>query len=190
MNKKIPDIQDFELIKMALNNDQKAFSMLAARYEKSVSAYIQHFVIQENDAEDICQETFDKAFRNLNSYNPEYAFSTWLYSIAQNSCLDFFRKKRISTTELVSAEIKEGGSSGWVTASAPSPEENLISEQTVDELIKAIESLPTTYRDVAKLRFVYEYAYEEIATELNIPVNTVKTRVKRAKEILNREWKS
>jgi RNA polymerase sigma-70 factor (ECF subfamily) len=110
MKKKVSDIQDIELIKMALENDQKAFSMLVARYEKSVSAYIQHFVIQENDAEDICQETFDKAFRNLTGYNPEYAFSTWLYSIAQNSCLDFFRKKRISTTELVSAEIKEGGS--------------------------------------------------------------------------------
>lgn len=92
--KKIIYKEDAELIKEALKNNQSAYSRLVEKHHDSVYAYILGIISQTQDAEDICQETFDKAFRNLAFYNPRWAFSTWLFTIAQNTSLDYYRKKK------------------------------------------------------------------------------------------------
>ncbi len=179
---------DNDLVIKALNGEQKAITALMDKYQKHIFAYIQTYVKSNADAEDLCQECFNKAFRNLKSYNSEYAFSTWLFNIAQNICIDYYRKKKLNLVPLSEGDSKNE-KENW-TNSVPSPEETIISVQTVEDLIRAIDSLDKIYRDAAILRFIKEYAYEEIAKELNLPLNTVKTRVKRAKDQFLKKWKN
>jgi RNA polymerase sigma-70 factor (ECF subfamily) len=179
---------DRELINKALENNQEAFFMLVDKYRDSVSAYVQGIIAQAQDAEDICLETFDKAFRNLSLYNPKWAFSTWLFTIAQNTALDYHRKMKINLSPLNNLESLDGNI-GAVDL-AQSPEESLITHQTFEELMNAIKMLDVKYRRVAELRYIHEFAYEEIAKELDLPLNTVKTRLNRAKKLLTHIWKS
>jgi RNA polymerase sigma-70 factor (ECF subfamily) len=158
------------------------------KYRDSVSSFIQGIIAQTQDVEDICQESFDKAFRSLPSYNPKWSFSTWLFTIAQNTSLDYYRKKKTNLSPMNNFDSMEGNL-GAVDL-AQSPEESLITQQTFEELIKAIKALDIKYRKVAELRFIHEFAYEEIAKELNLPVNTVKTHINRAKKLLNDKWKN
>lgn len=185
---KITCTDDAELIKDALAGNQSACFMLVDKYKDSVSSFIQGIISQSQDVEDICQETFDKAFRNLPQYNPQWAFSTWLFTIAQNTALDHYRKLRTNLSPVNNPEPLE--SNIGAVDLAQSPEERLITHQTFDNLLKAIKSLDVKYRKVAELRFIHEFAYEEIAKELNLPLNTVRTRINRAKKLLNDIWKS
>jgi len=180
--------EETQLIKDALENNQAACSRLVEKYREPVQTFILGIITQAQDAEDICQETFDKAFRNLAMYNSRWAFSTWLFTIAQNTSLDYYRKKRVSPPHLNNLDSLDGDSG--VMDLAQSPEESLITNQTFDELITAIKALDPKYRKVAELRFIQEFAYEEIANELSLPLNTVKTRISRVKKLLNNIWKS
>ncbi|MCK9305370.1 MAG: sigma-70 family RNA polymerase sigma factor [Bacteroidales bacterium] len=179
---------DKDLVGKALLGDQHSFSLLMERYYDPVYIYILQIIDNPDDAEDITQETFNKAFRNLSTYNSEWAFSTWLITIAKNSALDFYRKIRTRSNAGIS--IRED-SSELITAAemAQSPEEKMISRQTCDQLVNSLKKLGLKYRRVAELRFIHEYAYEEIARELNIPVNTVRTRLNRARKHLIGIWK-
>lgn len=179
---------DKELISEALKNHQDAYSMLVDKYRDSVFAFVQGFITQSQDVEDICLETFDKAFRNLHSYDPKWAFSTWLFTIAQNTALDYHRKMRTNFSPLNNIEALEGNI-GAVDL-AQSPEESMITHQSFEELMRAIRLLDIKYRRVAELRYIHEFAYEEIAKDLGLPLNTVKTRISRAKKLLNNLWKS
>jgi len=176
------------LIKEALENNQSACSRLVEKYREPVQTFILGIIPHAQDAEDICQETFDKAFRNLATYNSRWAFSTWLFTIAQNTSLDYYRKKKSTPPPLNNLDCLDGDSE--IIDHAQSPEENLITNQTFDKLINAIKALDPKYRKVAELRFIQEFAYEEIARELSLPINTVKTRISRVKKLLNNIWKS
>ncbi len=188
MENKIVSTDDTELIKEALKGNQSACFILVDKYKDSVSSFIQGIISQSQDVEDICQETFDKAFRNLSQYNPQWAFSTWLFTIAHNTALDHYRRLRTNLSPVNNPEPLE--SNIGAVDLAQSPEERLITHQTFDKLLKAIKSLDIKYRKVAELRFIHEFAYEEIAKELKLPLNTVRTRINRAKKLLNDIWKS
>jgi len=178
------------LIKNAVSNDQGSFFKLFERYNDQVYAFILGIIPQPQDAEDICQETFDKAFRNIGTYNPEWAFSTWLYKIAQNTAFDFYRKRMSNISQ--TGNNSTGGYIESIESSeiTRSPEEDLITQQTFEQLIRAIKTLDIKYRKVAELRFIHDYAYEEIAKELGLPVNTIKTHINRARKLLTERWKN
>ena len=173
------DLSDRQLIELALGQDQGAFSTLLERYRNSLMAHVLNYVQIAVDAEDICQRSFEKAFRDIGSYNPKYAFSTWLYTIAQNEAIDHLRKVKngVSSVSLETPGVMT--ISGVVT-----PEDKIMEDQAVSELITYIEGLPSTYRDVAELRFIKDYAYEDISSVLAIPIGTVKTRINRARKML------
>jgi RNA polymerase sigma-70 factor (ECF subfamily) len=180
---------DQDLINKALQGDQKGFSSLMDRYYDTVYIQILQIIDNPEDAEDICQETFNKAFNSLLSYNSEWAFSTWLGTIARNSALDHYRKMKIRLS--ANTAVREESSDLIVAVDlAYSPEDKLISRQAYDQLVNAIKTLDPKYRKAAELRFIHEYAYEEIAKELNIPLNTVRTRLNRARKKLVEAWKS
>ncbi len=173
------DLSDKQLIELALEEDQGAFSVLLGRYRNSLMSHVLNYVQIAADAEDICQRSFEKAFRDIGNYNPKYAFSTWLYTIAQNEAIDHLRKVRSS---LNSVSLEAPGVmtiSGVVT-----PEDKIMEDQAVSELITYIESLPATYREVAEMRFIKDFAYEDISSSLGIPLGTVKTRINRARKML------
>lgn len=184
---------DRELITMAIRGQQEAYTALVERYSKGLTMYISeflsgsksndNFVEQAEEPKDICQEAFHRAFLKISDYNPQYEFSTWLFNIARNVAIDYMRKRKIPAS---GKEIDDSNSEVHSTSSGIniSPEEEMIVEQEYKRLIELIERLDDKYREVAKLRFINEYAYDEIAKELDLQLNTVRTRIKRAKEQL------
>jgi RNA polymerase sigma-70 factor (ECF subfamily) len=186
-SKHIKKISDKSLVEQALQKREEAYSAIVSRYQERVTKYILLLVSNNDDAKDISQETFEKAFGMLHSYDPQYAFSTWLFTIAKNCCIDFLRKQRLNVRSIET--MTNSDDPGGRSSSVPSPEENFIFEQEIDKLKRHIEKLPELYREVAELRFLHEYAYEEIAKELNLPLGTIKTRIRRAKEHLIKDGK-
>ncbi len=178
-----------ELAESALLGDENSFHILMERFYDSVYINVLQIIDNTEDAEDICQETFNKAFWSLASYNSDWAFSTWLITIAKNCAIDFYRKKK--TRASIGNAIREDTSELAIAAEmAHSPEEKMISKQAYDQLVYAIKKLGPKYRKAAELRFIHEYAYEEIAQELEIPLNTVRTRINRARKKLMETWKN
>ena len=175
------------LIKKAINGDQNACTAIVKLYRNAVLAHITSYISQPEDAEDICQEAFQKCFKNLSSYDPKYAFSTWLYTIAENCSFDFYRKRKLSVR--LSDNLSSEELASDINNSVPGPEENMINTQEIESLVKSIQKLAPKYRKIAELRFIQEYPMEEISKELSIPLNTVKTRISRAKKILIEQWK-
>lgn len=161
-------LTDRELIDLACSGEQIAFTILFERYHYGVLSHI-----RGEESQDICQETFNKAFRNITSYNSKYEFSTWLYNIAKNTAIDYIRRHKRVVEAIDNQEDKQS-----------SPEEKLIGLQEVEKVLAAIEQLPQIYRDVIYLHGVQEFAYEEIAKKLNISLSTVKVRLLRAKRKL------
>ena len=182
---KLTNLTDQELVRLALEQNQVAFIVLYTRYNSGVKSHIAHYVSQKEDIEDICLESFQKAFSQLASYNPEYKFSTWIYRIARNTAFDHLsshdrERNNMPTTsindELV--ELKE------LPATMHNPEEDIINQQEYDKWLNNIEKLKEDYRTVARMNLIENFGYKEIAEALDMPINTVKTKIRRAKAML------
>ena len=187
------EVPDNTLITAALNGDQNAYSHLVEKYKDGLTLYVNELVshLKNSDGiielaeepQDIVQEAFHKAFQALDTYMPQYKFSTWLFNIAKNIAIDYARKRKITIgANLTPDNIHNLANIG--SGIKNSPEDKLISSQEYNTLIRKINSLDPKYREPATLRFIKEYEYNEIAQELNLGLNTVKTRLKRAKEML------
>jgi len=175
--------QDRDLVVLALSGNQQAFSQLMLRHKESLLYYIRRQFSIGEAADDLLLIIFDKAFRKLESYDPQFAFSTWLFSIAEHSCIDHIRKQKALLQSLRFMRTHDPNSSELITDQS-NPESDMIASQEVAMLLHCINKLKPIYREPARLRFLHDYAYEEIAKELSIPQGTVKTRIHRAKEIL------
>lgn len=173
MKEKSADILDEELVRRAAEcGDQTAYTILHERYKAQLEIYVRDMLASNpEDPADITQIALLKAFNNLNNYNPSYKFSTWLYNIAKNTVIDTLRKQK--------GNIEHG-----YYGVSRSPEDEYISMQSFSEIMSRIKSLDPKYREVAELRFIKELAYDEIAVLTKLPINTVRTRVRRAKEQL------
>lgn len=179
-----------KLIKMALGGDQKAYEKLLKRYENGISNMIYQMVKNREETRDLVQETFIKAFHSLESYNDTYAFSTWLYKIAFNNCIDAIRKKKLKTLSLDKPIIlKEGEVTQEIRDDSLSPEKKYIFSERKNLIQDTIDTLPEKYRMVILLRHQEEKSYEEISQALKIPIGTVKARIFRAREILKKKLK-
>jgi len=179
-------LQDYVLVQQAIKGDEKSFAELMGRYRDSIYFMLLKMVANKVDAEDLTIDAFTKAFRNLSQYSPSFAFSTWLFKIATNNCIDFLRKKK---TDLVSidgppAEGSDQDSSISLSSDTLDPEEELIREQKFILMRDVVEKLKPRYRMLIELRYFKEYSYEEIAAELEIPIGTVKAQLFRARELL------
>ena len=136
------------------------------------------------DAEDLTIEAFGKAFRSIDSYTPRFAFSTWLFMIATNNCIDFIRKKQSSPIPVNQDKDIMDTMTVNIQSDLPDPEETLINDQKIATLRKIVTQLKSPYREIIELRYYKEYSYEEIAAELKIPIGTVKAQLYRAKTLL------
>ena len=179
---KLTNLQDTELVRLALEQNQAAYIVLYTRYNAGVRSHISRYVSQKEDVEDICLESFQKAFSQLGSYNPEYKFSTWIYRIARNTAFDHLsrhdrEKNNMPTTSINEdfAELKE------LPATMHNPEETIINQQEYDKWLNNIEKLKDDYKAVAKMNLIDNFGYKEIADALDMPINTVKTKIRRAK---------
>lgn len=178
--------EDYRLVTMAINGNQQAYTKLTTRYWHSVFHKMVQMVNNREDAHDLTQEAFGKAFHKLPTYAPKFAFSTWLFKIAKNNCIDYIRKKRLITFS-IDDPIEAGSANDYsnnIQAEILDPEEEVIRAQKLEMVQSMVNGLTMKYKSMIILRFYEEKSYDEIATQLDIPLGTVKAQLFRAKELL------
>jgi RNA polymerase sigma-70 factor (ECF subfamily) len=178
--------RDFVIIERANKGDQGAYAELLDLYRESIYYLVLKMVNSNEFAEDLTIEVFGKAFSNLKQYQPNYAFSTWLYRIATNNCIDFIRKQRISTTSIDSTFDDGEGEKMHIQIKEESlnPEERAMKKQKSKYLRQVVKKLKPHYSKLIELRYFKELSYEEIAAEMEMPLGTVKAQLFRAREFL------
>lgn len=176
---------DFKLVSRAREGDQKAYADLMHRYKDSIYFMALKMVNNKEDAMDLTVETFAKAFEKLDKYQPEFAFSTWLFRVGTNNCIDFIRKKKLNTTSM-SGMIDDDGDERplQIKSDTLNPEEVSMKKEQSQTLKILIDSLPARYRNLIVLRYFDELSYEEIAEQLDLPLGTVKAQLFRARYLL------
>lgn len=178
---------DYKLVVRAVEEgDQNAYAELMDRYRDSIYFMLLKMVNNKDDADDLTIEAFGKAFNRLHQYTPNYAFSTWLFKIASNNCIDFIRKRK---KNLMSIDNPISGNDGdemtiEIRDKKRNPEEEAIARQKAELMRNVVEKLKPRYRRLIELRYFKEYSYEEIADELDLPLGTVKAQLFRAREFL------
>lgn len=177
---------DLVLVDQAKNGSQVAFGELMERYRESIYFMMYKMVKNQDDADDLTIEAFGKAFSRLEQYSPSFAFSTWLFKIASNNCIDFMRKKRVKVTSMDTGYTTHDGEVIYFDARATGqdPEEAIIYNQKVRHMRNLVEKLKPRYRELVELRYFDELSYEEIAESLNLPLGTVKAQLFRARDYL------
>ena len=182
---------DQELVRQALAGNQAAYQELLQRHQKVIFTVVSKLVRNREEARDLVQETFMKAFGSLATYREEYQFSTWLHRIASNCAIDFIRKKKI---EALSLDQPIQTKDSQVTLEVPdwsaNPEAEWVEKQRSLTIQEAIDSLPQGYKEVILYRHKEEKSYQEIAVILGIPVGTVKARIFRGRELLKKKLKA
>jgi RNA polymerase sigma-70 factor (ECF subfamily) len=182
--------EDKKLIERALNGDETGYRTLLEKYRNLVFSIMLKMVRNKQEAEDLTQEAFMKAFASLASFNDEFAFSTWLMKIASNNCIDFLRKKKLRTYSIHEPiQYKDEKIEIEIPDRDPTPERTLIQSERSKMIEQTINELPERYRYVIILRHKEEKSYEEIAEIMNLPLGTVKAQIFRAREILNKRLK-
>jgi RNA polymerase sigma factor (sigma-70 family) len=178
---------DLKLVQAAIRKgDQKAYASLMGRYRDSVYFMLLKMVGNKDDADDLTIEAFGKAFKRLDQYTPNFAFSTWLFKIATNNCIDFIRKKKNNTFSIDKPyENDEGGELNFTLRSDfPDPEETMQQKQKINMMHDVVDKLKPRYRQLVEMRYFEELSYEEISLKLELPIGTVKAQLFRARELL------
>jgi RNA polymerase sigma factor (sigma-70 family) len=175
---------DLIIIRSVLSGDSSQFALLWQKYNKQIFANVLKLVRSIDDADDIVQDTFLKAFNALHSYNQTFPFPAWLYKIASNTCIDYFRRKRIRPISIENIN-REGGDIYDIIPDKSIPiDVNIINNETKEQLLKAVEQLPSRYKQCIQLRHFEELSYEEISIKMNLPLGTVKITLFRARKML------
>ncbi len=180
--------RDLDLVESAKKGNQKAFTQLLEYYRDSIFHLLINMVKSEDDAEDLTLETFGKAFKSLDQYIPNFAFSTWLFKIASNKGVDFLRKRRNKVTH-IPLQSNETEENNWqpihsLKFAGLDPEETLIAKQNTIFTRKIIQNLSEPYKEIIEMRYLDELSYLEIAEQLELPVGTVKARLHRGRELM------
>jgi len=189
-NASASSLEDDKLVKRAVKGEDDACSKLVSKYREPLQYHIGKMIREREQAEDLVQEVFMKAFDNLESYNSNYAFSTWIYRIATNHTIDFLRKRKLKTLSINDPVSTKDGE-----MEVQLPDENfetdraIIRKQRQKMIEHEINSLPEKYRVVIRMRHMEELSYQEISDELDLPLGTVKAHIFRAREMLYKSLK-
>ena len=179
--------KDYQLVLRALNDkDQRAYTEIMGRYKDSVYFMLLKMVNNSDDAEDLTIETFSKAFKRLDQYSPQFAFSTWLFKIASNHSIDFIRKNRIKAVSIDQGYSNADGESYVIPVKEDSldPEESMQKDERVQRMRDVVEKLKPRYKRLVELRYFEEKSYEEISEILELPLGTVKAQLFRARDFM------
>ena len=181
-------VYDYKLVVAALQNgDQKAYAELLNRYRDGIFFTMLKMCNNKDDADDLTIEAFGRAFKKLEQYSPDFAFSTWLFKIATNNAIDFIRKKK--QTYAISLDQKTESSdypdhSVNVKANTPDPEEMYIKKQKTEEIRLLVDNLKPRYKSMVEMFYFQELTHEEISVQLNMPLGTIKAQLFRARDLL------
>ncbi|MDR1725659.1 MAG: sigma-70 family RNA polymerase sigma factor [Bacteroidales bacterium] len=179
--------RDYDLVRRALEyGDQKAYANLLELYREPIYYMILQMIKNDAEADDLTIEAFGKAFKNLESYTPTYAFSTWLFTIATNNCIDYIRRKKMNMISLDADCILVNGEQihfNFVSDSLD-PEETIIAKQKIKLMRQVIETLKPVYKQLIEMYYFQELSCEEIGQILSMTPNLVKVKLFRARELL------
>jgi len=159
---------DEKLIEKALKGNKNAWLKLIKRYEKGIYNYGLRMVTNPEDAKDLMQEVFVSVYRNLSSYRGEGSFKSWLYRIAHFRCVEFYRRKKPTQGLEDTPEIEDEGQT---------PEQHTFMLQDGKQLLQAMQQLPLAQKSVVELKFFGHFTFDEIASQLGVSSNTVKSRL-------------
>ena len=181
-----------ELVRLAIIGDGAAFTRLWDTHIDGLRSYIKSKMKNLDDfyVDDICSRTFEKAFRQIKTYDPSKSqFNTWLLTIARNTALDTLDHENRARRQIVYLDDEDRHTSAMVSRIEDGGDtalENIIHEEDQDRTQKCIEGLPQLYREIARMRLVDGLQYKEIAEELDMELNTVRTRIRRAKSLMDK----
>ncbi|MDF2814486.1 MAG: sigW [Paenibacillus sp.] len=176
------------LAKLALGGDRRAFIDLVELYKDKIYHLAYRMLHNVQESEDIVQETFLRVYTNLHRYDETQKFSTWIYRIGTNLCIDRLRKRKPSYS--LDADVNESEGNDWYSMlSSPdlTPEGEVLLSETQEQVRNAIDSLPEKYKATVILRYLHDMSLQEISDVLDMPVTTVKTRVHRGREFLRQK---
>ena len=179
--------RDLKLIQRALKTgDPNAYNQLMKLYRDPIYFMLYEKVGDQEIAKDLTIEALGKAFKKLHMYTPNFTFSTWLYTVAKNNCIDYLRKNKLTTVSIdkIIEDSKERKNNFNIASSDPDPEKIMIKKQRVAILRQIVNQLKEKQRELVKLRYFKEMSYEEIAETLDIPLGTVKAQLHRSREKL------
>lgn len=187
MNTKIStkDIDEKEIIKLILNGEKDYFKLIQKKYYSLIYNLIRKIIKDEDDIDDLVQETFIKVYNALPNYQFNFNFSSWIYKIASNNCIDFIRRKKLNFVYIDKNDENEDDEYKFdIKDPNFTPEEQLQVKERSQILKEAIKKLPKNYQQVLYLRHEEELDYKEISERLNIPLGTVKIHLFRARKQL------
>ncbi|MDN4621011.1 RNA polymerase sigma factor SigW [Paenibacillus sp. PK4536] len=176
------------LVKLALKGDQRAFAEIVELYKDKIFHLGYRMLSNRHEAEDVVQETFLRVYKNLDRYDQKQKFSTWIYRIGTNLCIDRLRKRKPSYS--LDAELNDqDGTDGYalLPGDERTPESEYLLSETQQLIHQAIDSLPDKYKTVMVLRYLQELSLQEISEVMDMPVTTIKTRVHRGREFLRKK---
>ena len=179
--------RDLKLINRALENgDPKAYNELMKLYRDPLYFMIYEKVGDQELAKDLTIESLGKAFKKLHLYTAKYAFSTWLYTVARNHCIDYLRKNKLPTVSIDNMMVTDDGKRNTLNLISKdlNPEQLMEKQQRIAILRQIVDQLKPNYRELVKLRYFKELSYDEIADKLDIPLGTVKAQLHRSREQL------
>ena len=179
--------RDLKLINRALETgDPTAYNELMKLYRDPLYFMLYEKVGDQELAKDLTIESLGKAFKKLHLYVPNYVFSTWLFTVARNHCIDYLRKNKLSTVSIDKMMLDEDGkrTNFDLISDMLNPEQEMERKQRIAILRQIVDNLKPKYRTLVKLRYFKEMTYDEIATTLDIPIGTVKAQLHRSREQL------
>ncbi|MCB1935389.1 MAG: RNA polymerase sigma factor RpoE [Nitrosomonas sp.] len=180
---------DQQLVERVQNGDKHAFDLLVAKYQRKLTRLLSQFIRDPAEVEDVAQEAFIKAYRALPSFRGDSAFYTWLYRIGINTAKNYLvsQGRKASTLQGVDTEEAENYEEGSVLRDMHTPESELMSKQIAQTVNKTLEQLPDELRTAIVLREIDGLSYDEIATIMECPIGTVRSRIFRAREAISEE---
>lgn len=189
-NASASSLEDDTFVKDALAGNEASYKKLVDKYQKPLYFHIRKMIKEKELVEDLVQEVFMKAFKNLSTYSHDYAFSTWLYRIATNHTIDYLRKKKLQTLSIDEPyKTKDGEMEIQLPDESFSTDKPVMKKQRKQIVQQAIQNLPEKYQAVIEMRHMEEKSYQEIADILDLPLGTVKAHIFRAREMLYKALK-
>jgi len=179
---------DNQLARLSLKGDQQAFAELVSLYQDKLFHMSYRMLNSRQEAEDVVQDTFLRVYKNLDRYDLSMKFSTWIYRIATNLCIDRLRRRR-PTYSLDAESSEHEGLDGYsmLPSDNITPESELIITDTQRIIREAMEGLPPKYKSIMILRYIRDLSLQEISEIVDMPVTTIKTRVHRGRDLLRKK---